>query len=93
MASHGPDGSIPDWAIETVDQPGHVGIMGEVGHEPTATSTGGVVAIDSLPRWPRPTAVPPRHLAGRSGGRSIVDDALSLIAIGVDRSVWLDARG
>ena len=30
-----------------------------------ATSTGGVAAVARAPRWPRSTAVPPRHLTGR----------------------------
>ena len=38
------------------------------GPRASATSTGGVAAVALAPRWPRPTAVPPRHRAGRPGG-------------------------
>ena len=68
------------------------GTPGRRSRERGGTSTGGVSAVALAPRWPRPTAVPP--LATWQEGRvaRIVDDT-GLIAIGIDRSVWLDARG
>ena len=81
---------------ETVDQPGHIGLIGEVGHAPRPRAP-----AESWP-WPRASAderpggrVPrPCRLATWQEGRvaRIVEDT-DLIAIGVDRSVWLDARG
>ena len=58
----------PRLGRETVDQPGHVGIMGAVGHEPRPRAPAASRPSHSRPRWPRPTAVPPRHPAGRPGG-------------------------
>ena len=81
----------PRLGRETVDPPGHVGIMGAVGHEPRPRAPAASRPSHSRPggRVPRPC-----RLATRQEGRvaRIVDDT-GLIAIGVDRSVWLDARG
>ena len=81
----------PRLGRETVDQPGHVEIMGAVGHEPLPRAPAA-----SRPSHERPGGRVPRpcRLATWQEGRvaRIVDDT-GLIAIGVDRSVWLDARG
>ena len=65
--------------------------MGEVGHEPLPCAPG-----ESRPSHERPGGCifRPCRLATWQEGRvaRIVDDE-GLIAIGVDRSVWLDARG
>ena len=90
VASHGPDGSIPDWAARPLTSQAR-----SRSWERWATSlchehrrrrgrrTSAPVAAS--------TAVPPRHLAGSRVARIVDDTGLS--AIGVDRSVWLDARG
>ena len=81
----------PRLGRETVDQPGHVEIMGAVGHEPRPRAPAA-----SRPSHERPGGRVPRpcRLATWQEGRvaRIVDDT-GLIAIGVDRSVWLGARG
>ena len=65
--------------------------MGEVGHEPLPRAP-----AESWPSHSRPGGRVPRpfRLATWQEGRvvRIVDDQ-GLIAIGVDRSVWFDARG
>ena len=76
---------------ETVDQPGHVGIKGDGGHEPRPRAPAA-----SRPSHERPGGRVPRpcRLATWQEGRvARLDDNQGLIAIGVDRSVWLDARG
>ena len=81
----------PRLGRETVDQPGQVEIMGAVGHEPRPRAPAA-----SRPSHERPGGRVPRpcRLATWQEGRvaRIVDDT-GLSAIGVDRSVWLDARG
>ena len=81
----------PRLGRETVDPPGHVEIMGAGGPEPRPRAPAA-----SRPSHERPGGRVPRpcRLATWQEGRvaRIVDDT-GLIAIGVDRSVWLDARG
>ena len=61
------------------------------GPRASATSTGGVAAAARAPRLP-PHGRAASPSGRKAGWRASVDDQ-SLIAIGVDRSVWLDARG
>ena len=76
---------------ETVDQPGHIGLIGEVGHAPRPRAPAAAWPAHERPGGRVPG---PCRLATWQEGRvaRIVDDQ-GLIAIGVDWCVWLDARG
>ena len=70
---------------ETVDQPGHIGLIGEVGHAPRPRAPAAAWPAHERPggRVPGPC----RLATGPEGRVARIVDDQGLIAIGVDRSV------
>ena len=91
VAAHGPDGSIPDWAARPLTRQATSGSWERwatsLCHEHRRSRGRRTRAPDAASHC-RAASPPDR----KAGWRASVDDQ-GLIAIGVDRSVWLDARG